>query len=265
MAYDKKSFILGLATGLATRGVLRNPAKEEQQEGAYLTFSSPGWFILNTVTISAGSNQPTWNGTIEYSTDAKAWSVWSGRSGIVSKMTEGTHFLYLRGKNNTILNSKSEWHWSITSNTDVSCFGNIESLLDYEIFSLGQHPTMQGFCCQSLFSGCDKLVRPPSLSTANISAGCYWTMFQNTGIKFIPKLPSEVLQPYCYYNMLSGCTGIKLSTTRVGEYQTAYRIPSSGTGTTATNALNNMFTNTGGTFTGTPSINTTYYTSNEVV
>lgn len=29
MAYDKKSFILGLATGLATRGVLRNPAKEE--------------------------------------------------------------------------------------------------------------------------------------------------------------------------------------------------------------------------------------------
>ena len=29
MAYDKKSFILGLTTGLATRGVLRNPAKEE--------------------------------------------------------------------------------------------------------------------------------------------------------------------------------------------------------------------------------------------
>ena len=35
----------------------------------------------------------------------------------------------------------------------------------------------------------------------------------------------------------------------------------SGTGTTATDALTDMFTSTGGTFTGTPEINTTYYLS----
>ena len=40
-------------------------------------------------------------------------------------------------------------------------------------------------------------------------------------------------------------------------------MPSSGTGTTGTNALTNMFTDTGGTFTGTPEINITYYLSSD--
>jgi hypothetical protein len=65
--------------------------------------------------------------------------------------------------------------------------------------------------------------------------------------------------------MFYGCTNIKISTTQTGDYQTAYRIPTSGTGTTASNALVNMFYGTGGTFAGTPSINTPYYTSNKVI
>ena len=80
-----------------------------------------------------------------------------------------------------------------------------------------------------------------------------------------PALPATTLADRCYYYMFHGCTKIELSTTRTGKYQTAYRIPKSGTGTTATNSLGNMFLNTGGTFTGTPKINTTYYTSNTVV
>jgi len=59
--------------------------------------------------------------------------------------------------------------------------------------------------------------------------------------------------------MFYSCAKLKLSTTQTGNYTTAYRIPKSGTGTTATDALANMFSGTGGTFTGTPSINTTYY------
>ena len=65
--------------------------------------------------------------------------------------------------------------------------------------------------------------------------------------------------------MFKGCTNIKLSETQTGEYQTAYRMPPSGTGTTAANAFKEMFDSTGGTFTGTPVINTTYYTSNNIV
>ena len=63
--------------------------------------------------------------------------------------------------------------------------------------------------------------------------------------------------------MFNGCTALKLSITRTGEYTQEYRIPASGTGTTATSALASMFTSTGGTFTGTPEINTTYYLSSD--
>lgn len=66
--------------------------------------------------------------------------------------------------------------------------------------------------------------------------------------------------------MFKGCTKIKISTTRTSPYTNTYRIPYSGTGVmfTSGSATTNMFANTGGTFTGTPSLNTTYYTSNTV-
>jgi len=59
--------------------------------------------------------------------------------------------------------------------------------------------------------------------------------------------------------MFFGCSKLKLSTSQTVNYTTSYRIPKSGTGTYANSALGGMFDNTGGTFTGTPSINTTYY------
>ena len=63
--------------------------------------------------------------------------------------------------------------------------------------------------------------------------------------------------------MFDSCTSLKLSTTQTGEYTQEYRIPSSGTGTTESGSLTGMFTSTGGTFTGNPSINTTYYLSTD--
>ena len=63
--------------------------------------------------------------------------------------------------------------------------------------------------------------------------------------------------------MFSGCTNLKLSSTKTNEYMQEYRIPSSGNGVTASSALSGMFINTGGTFTGTPSIDTTYYLSSD--
>jgi hypothetical protein len=66
--------------------------------------------------------------------------------------------------------------------------------------------------------------------------------------------------------MFYGCTSLKLSTDRNNEYTTPYRIPyEDACQEVGVDSLTDMFTNTGGTFTGTPSINTTYYTSNTVV
>ena len=63
--------------------------------------------------------------------------------------------------------------------------------------------------------------------------------------------------------MFRRCANLKLSSTKTDEYTQEYRIPSSGDGITATTAFNDMFTSTGGTFTGTPEINTTYYLSSD--
>ena len=119
---------------------------------------------------------------------------------------------------------------------------------------------------QFMFAGCASLKKCPKLPAINISASSYQDMFNGCkSLEQLPELPTAALVTSCYRNMFSGCTKIKLSTEQTGDYQTEYRIPSSGTGTDATSALTNMFNSTGGTFTGTPTINTTYYTSNTVI
>ena len=118
-------------------------------------------------------------------------------------------------------------------------------------------------CYYGMFNGCTALTQAPALPATTLATNCYDSMFSGcTGLTQAPALPATTLANYCYQYMFQGCTKIKLSSTRTGEYTQEYRIPSSGTGTTATNALTDMFASTGGTFAGTPSINTTYYLSN---
>ena len=124
--------------------------------------------------------------------------------------------------------------------------------------------TLATSCYYYMFSGCTSLTQAPSLPATTMASNCYRYMFNGcTSLTQAPTLPATTLADSCYYNMFNGCTGLKLSSTQTGEYTQEYRIPSSGTGTTASNALTDMFASTGGTFTGTPSINTTYYLSTD--
>ena len=123
--------------------------------------------------------------------------------------------------------------------------------------------TLADSCYYSMFWGCTALAQVPSLPATTLAAHCYQYMFSGcTALIQAPALSATTLANYCYSYMFRGCTGLKLSTTYTGEYTQEYRIPTSGTGTTATDALKDMFTGTGGTFKGTPEINTTYYLSN---
>ena len=123
--------------------------------------------------------------------------------------------------------------------------------------------TLADYCYNGMFFGCTSLVTAPMLPATTLAIRCYSSMFYScTSLTTAPALPATTLQSNCYYQMLYGCTKIKLSTTLTGIYDTAYRIPTIGTGITATDALVSMFTATGGTFIGTPEINTTYYTEN---
>jgi hypothetical protein len=121
-------------------------------------------------------------------------------------------------------------------------------------------------CYRYMFHNCTSLTAAPKLPATTLADYCYHCMFLSCkSLASVPTLPATTLAAYCYDNMFRECTSIKLSKTQSTDCPNAYRIPTSGTGTTASSALINMFYNTGGTFTGTPSINTTYYTSNTVV
>ena len=123
--------------------------------------------------------------------------------------------------------------------------------------------TLASSCYQYMFSSCTNLTQAPALPATTLTDNCYYRMFSDcTSLTQAPALPATMLAIDCYHSMFRGCASLKLSTTQTGEYTVAYRIPITGTGTAATNALTTMFTGTGGTFTGTPAINTTYYLSN---
>ena len=118
-------------------------------------------------------------------------------------------------------------------------------------------------CYEGMFSGCTSLTQAPALPATTLAENCYNVMFGGcTSLTEVPALSATTLVNYCYNGMFWDCPSLKLSVTQAGEYTQEYRIPSSGTGTTATNALTDMFTNTSGTFTGILEINTTYYLSN---
>ena len=146
----------------------------------------------------------------------------------------------------------------------ISCYSNMFQ----GCTSLTQAPalpatTLTGYCYFSMFQGCTALTQAPALPATRLMPNCYRSMFSGcTSLTQAPALPATTLDNYCYQSMFSGCTKIKLSSTRTGEYTVEYRIPTTGTGTIAIDALTNMFESTGGTFTGTPEINTTYYLSN---
>ena len=115
-----------------------------------------------------------------------------------------------------------------------------------------------------MFKGCTSLTQASALPATTLALYCYRSMFQGcTVLTQAPVLPATTLAENCYYEMFYNCTSLKLSSTKTGEYIQEYRIPSSGEGVTALNALLDMFSSTGGTFTGTSTINTTYYLSSD--
>lgn len=139
----------------------------------------------------------------------------------------------------------------------------------YGCTSLAQAPVLPATalaysCYAGMFYDCTALTKAPELPATTLAKYCYQRMFYDcTALTQAPALPATTLANYCYGYMFQGCTGLKLSSTQTGEYMVAYRIPTTGTGTTATDALIDMFGYTGGTFTGTPEINTTYYLSSD--
>ena len=252
---------------------------------SYLTFSS-----LSSFTLKVNDATKHWDGTLEYFASDKTWTTWDGTSALSAVYNIGEYVLYLRGTGNTVITgSNNKYRWILTG-TNIKCIGNIENLLNYTIVESGHHPAMANYCYANMFQGCTSLTQAPVLPATTLANRCYSYMFQGctsltqapvlpattmkeycyssmfqgcTSLTQAPALPATTLANRCYANMFQGCTSIKLSSTKTDEYTQEYRIPSSGNATTVTYALDMMFSSTGGTFTRTPEINTTYYLSSD--
>ena len=146
---------------------------------------------------------------------------------------------------------------------------NCYEYMFYKCSSLIQAPelpatTLAANCYAFMFYECPSLIQAPELPATTLVTHCYEYMFSGcSSLIQAPELPATTLAFRCYKDMFSSCTSLKLSETKTEEYIQEYRIPSSGDGTTSLDSLDRMFYSTGGTFTGTPNINTTYYLSSD--
>lgn len=210
----------------------------------YLTFTGENG---NDFTLSANK---TWDGTMWTSTDAQAWTEWDG-----SAVSSANGVLYLKGKNEYCATSSGGMQCVLSAN--AGCSGNCMTLLNCDNPDDASLNTM---CFSDMFRGCTGLTSAPELPATTLADYCYASMFRECrGLTSAPELPATTLADSCYNYMFYGCRNIKISTTQDSTYRTPYRIPTTGTGTTSTDSLSRMFDSTGGAFTGTPTINTTYY------
>lgn len=227
--------------------------------------------------------------SLEYSLDnGDTWTTWADLGTAVS-FGNGTD-LYLRGMND-ILSTDGAYHclhFTFSNNSNlVDCTGNIMHLFDYTqdltafpsvsgtngvggmfnnctaLHSAPELPatTLCNNCYTDLFRSCSNLIKPPKLPALTLVADCYHWMFRGcTNLEAIPELPATTTATSCYQQMFYGCSKIKLSETQTGEYVNEFTLGKVPLSSQATD----MFTNTGGTFTGVPT-QLTYYTSNEVI
>lgn len=159
-------------------------------------------------TISTGNNTVNWDGTLEYSTNRKDWTVWDGTA-ISSSSNSGTYALYFRGTGNKgITGGTTDGRWVI-SGTDVKCIGNILCLLDYATVKAGVQPAMAAYCFYGLFSNNHSLTQAPALPAMTLAEKCYGFMFSGCwGLTQAPALPATTLADGCYMDMFSTCYGL---------------------------------------------------------
>ena len=125
--------------------------------------------------------------------------------------------------------------------------------------------TLAKQCYMGMFENCSLLTTAPSLPATTLADSCYRGMFFGcTNLAAIPALPATTLKNYCYQQMFMNCTKLKLSTKKLSPYLSPYRIPTSETGSVATDALKNMLMGVNNTV-FTPTINTTYYYDPSVI
>ena len=241
----------------------------------------------------------TWDGTLEWSTDHNTWTVLAGTEEMQSvnrklylrgkgnttfcdtSLWKGvqwvlSHKASCSGNIQTLL----DWENPPASISTEHCYfgmfngcASLTSAPELPITTLAQYcyqnmfqgctsltsapqlpaTTLASNCYSGMFNGCASLTSAPQLPATTLAVGCYRNMFEGcTSLTSAPQLPATTLSPACYRNMFNGCSKLKVNTTSGNKIFTCPN-------TKPAYAVENMFKNTGGTFTGTPTEGETYY------
>lgn len=220
----------------------------------YIAFHSPVAFQMRT--YPGMTTKAPWDGNLEYSIDGGiVWRDFPHETYVDSGIN---NIILMRGSGNTKLTGQVKLF--DFDGTNIRCLGNIENLLDYQTVAAGKHPVPADYAFRSMFDGCTNLIAGPDVSSVILTNGCLAEFYSGcTALAELPVFQQKTFGALSCWSMCYGCIALKLSNTKVEDYQIEYRIPNSGMGTNGSSAFNGMFNNTGGTFTGTPSINTIYY------
>lgn len=230
---------------------------------------------------------------IEVSDDGWNWTPISEQSDNVF-FTSPCAPLYLRGKLKDLKTPIKDPLFTAEHNWPLRLGGCLTNLVDYtnpddtidaqlpnDVFNLMFHQrkirhvdqnllpftNLSAGCYSSMFHNCASLVNAPTLPATQLAEKCYSDMFFFcTQLSTLPALPANQLPDECYANMFCGCESIKISASRTDEYRNEYSIPAVGNViSVGKDAFVNMWYNTGGTFTGDPATNESYYTSNDII
>ena len=170
--------------------------------------------IIPYVTFKAEEEQKfkiiTYGG---YSISRLEYSVKDGEWASVVADTEVTFGgangdLRLRGTNpnGTANNANDHSIITFTNDGNVTCTGDIRTLLDWENYNIVKTDNAR-FCC--LFQNCSVLTSAPELPATTLADNCYYSMFLNcTNLIAAPKLPATTLANSCYSFMFSNCKNL---------------------------------------------------------
>ena len=247
-------------------------------------------------TLAVGTNgAKEWDGTIYYSTDHNTWNVWDGTAissankKLYLRGKNNTKFYTSKGVRLSLsakaacsgnIQTLLDWENPPTSIPTKHCYtymffncanlttapelpattlaNNCYYWMFYGCTSLTTAPalpatTLTENCYDSMFYGCTSLTTAPALPATTLSKYCYYEMFYGcTSLTTAPALPATTLSEACYFWMFKSCTKLKVNTSSGNKIFTC---PSS----IPRAAVTEMFANTGGTFTGTPTAGNTYY------
>ncbi len=164
-------------------------------------------FVSNGVSAISltknGNCRSTHSISLEYSYNGVDWSYWD-----LSALTINiNNTLYIRGYNPSGLSYNDIFYIFAIEGDNVSCSGNIMSLIDYENLP---DTIPCGICFYGLFENCATLTTAPELPATKLTRFCYSYMFSGCySLVTAPELPATELADYCYYRMFDGCSSLK--------------------------------------------------------